>query len=261
MVARVRLELLWIHLPHHHQQRCRPRHSQVIVLLLLFLRQPCCASKFKCRTDFETQLKPPLCWVMAHSVSFSNSLQSSATFLDIDQSLTTMLPRLFRGTARLLSTEAAPYPFSTRAITPAPPYAGALESLRKGKGLMQHLHKTLPTPEKQELLATLFSHNHPSAIRPGSVLRVTMEHAPTSFAGVMLAVRRRGVDTSFVLRNIVQGTGVEMQFFVNSPHLKNVEVIRDHTGKRKGRRVRRAKLYYLRDAPDKMTAFASGVTE
>lgn len=171
-----------------------------------------------------------------------------------------MLPRSFRGTVRLFSTERPQYPFSTKVITPDPPYASPPESLRKGKGLMQHLHKTLPTPEKQELLATLFSHNHPDRIRPGSVLRVKMEHAPTSFAGVMLAVRRRGIDTSFVLRNVIQQTGVEMQFFVNSPHFKSVEILRDHTGKRGGRRVRRAKLYYLRDSPQKMTAFASGVT-
>jgi len=175
--------------------------------------------------------------------------------------LQNMLLRSFRGTARLFSTETLSYPFSNKFITPDPPYESPPESLCKGKGLMEHLHKTLPTPEKQELLATLFSHNHPDKIRPGSVLRVTMEHAPTSFSGVMLAVRRRGIDTSFVLRNVIQGTGVEMQFFVNSPHLKKVQVIRDHTGKRGGRSVRRAKLYYLRDSPVKMTAFASGVTE
>lgn len=172
-----------------------------------------------------------------------------------------MLPRSFRGTVRLFSTERLPYPFSNRVITPDPSYEFPPEPLYKGKGLMEHLHKTLPTPEKQQLLATRFSHHHQDRIRPGSVLRVTMEHAPVSFAGVMLAVRRRGVDTSFVLRNVIQGTGVEMQFFVNSPHLKDIKVLRDHTGKRGGRRVRRAKLYYLRDSPEKMTAFASGVTE
>jgi large subunit ribosomal protein L19 len=172
-----------------------------------------------------------------------------------------MLPRSFQGTARLFSTTRLSYPFSSRVITPDPPFESPPEPLCKGKGLMEHLHKTLPTPDKQQLLATLFSHKHPDRIRPGSVLRVTMEHAPTSFAGVMLAVRRRGIDTSFVLRNVVDGTGVEMQFFVNSPHLKDIQVLRDHTGKRGGRSVRRAKLYYLRDSPVKMTAFASGVVE
>ena len=172
-----------------------------------------------------------------------------------------MLPRSFRGSARLFSTERLSYPFSNKVITPDSPYESPPVSILQGKGLMEHLHKTLPTPEKRELLATLFSHKHPDKIRPGSVLRVTMEHAPVSFSGVMLAVRRRGVDTSFVLRNIIHGTGVEMQFFVNSPHLKDIQVLRDHSGKRGGRSVRRAKLYYLRNSPEKMTAFASGVTE
>lgn len=203
-----------------------------------------------------------------------------------------MLPRTsLRGVSRLISTSTAarnalvsanaagvtehilhastpapevplqPYPFSTRTLAPIPPFDINEDKLRNGKGIMEHLHKTVPNLDKQELLATLFAHNHPKALRPGSVLRVTMEHAPTSFAGVMLAVKHRGIDTSFILRNIVEGTGVEMQFFVNSPHLKNIEVLRDHTGTRKGRRVRRAKLYYLRDQSDKMTAFASGVTE
>ena len=174
---------------------------------------------------------------------------------------TTMLSWSIRGTARLLSTQNVSYPFATRVITPPSPFVQPPISLQKGKRIMEHIHKYLPTPDKQELLATLFSHKHPNRIRPGSVLRVTMEHAPTTFSGVLLAVRRRGVDTSFLLRNIIQQTGVEVQFFVNSPHLKDITVIRDHTGKRGGRRVRRAKLYYLRHSPEKMTAFASGVTE
>lgn len=172
-----------------------------------------------------------------------------------------MIPQSFRGTARLLSTHNLSYPFATRVITPPSPFVQPPTALQKGKRIMEHIHKHLPTPDKQKLLATLFSHKHPDRIRPGSVLRVTMEHAPTTFSGVLLAVRRRGVDTSFLLRNIIQQTGVEMQFFVNSPHLKDIKVIRDHTGKRGGRRVRRAKLYYLRHSPEKMTAFASGVTE
>lgn len=158
-------------------------------------------------------------------------------------------------------TPLQPYPFSTRTLAPIPPFDINEDKLRNGKGLMEHLHKTVPNFDKQELLATLFAHKHPKCLRPGCVLRVTMEHAPTSFAGVMIAMKHRGIDTSFILRNIVEGTGVEMQFFINSPHLKNIEVLRDHTGTRKGRRVRRGKLYYLRDQSDKMTAFASGVTD
>lgn len=177
-----------------------------------------------------------------------------------------MLSRSLRETVRLFSTNVAPYtgpnyPFATQIKAPSPPFKFVPEYLRKGKRIMEHLHATLPTRSKHEMVTTLFSRNDPNRIHPGSVLRVTMEHAPTTFTGVLLSIRRRGIDTSILLRNIIQGTGVEMQFFLNSPHLKDIKVIRDHSGKRGGRRVRRAKLYYLRHSPEKMTAFASGVIE
>jgi len=107
----------------------------------------------------------------------------------------------------------------------------------------------------------LFSRRHPERLLPGSVVAVTLAHAPTSFSGVLLSVRRRGPDTSFVLRNIVHRTGVEMQFFVNSPHVKEIRVIQraGGGGGKEGRRMRRAKLFYLRDSPEKMSEISAGV--
>ena len=93
-------------------------------------------------------------------------------------------------------------------------------------------------------------------------MTVKLMHAPATFSGVLVSIRRRGVDTSFVLRNIISRTGVEMQFFVNSPHLKDIKVVSrpaGNAGKTEGVRVRRAKLFYLRDSPDKMTAISAGV--
>jgi len=87
-------------------------------------------------------------------------------------------------------------------------------------------------------------------------------HAPATFSGVLVSVRRRGLDTSFVLRNIISRTGVEMQFFVNSPHLKDIKVISragGGSGRKEGVKVRRAKLFYLRDSPEKMTAISAGM--
>lgn len=162
---------------------------------------------------------------------------------------------------RSVSTTTKPYPFSNVAILPPEPETPATPSLRKGKGIMEHIHKTLPSPEKQAIISTLFSRRHPNRILPGSVLAVTLAHAPTSFSGVLLSIRRRGPDTSFVLRNIVQRTGVEMQFFVNSPHLKEIKVIQraGGGGGKEGRRMRRAKLFYLRDSPEKMSEISAGV--
>lgn len=165
--------------------------------------------------------------------------------------------------ARSLATSAANYPFSKAVIIPAQPTTAPPAPLLQGKGLMAHLHKTLPAPEKQKLLATLFSKKHPDRILPGSVLTVSLNHAPLSFSGVLLSVRHRGNDTSFVLRNVINRTGVEMQFNVASPHVKDIKIVQraggGTGGGRVGRRMRRAKLFYLRDSPEKMTAISSGV--
>ncbi|RDB23226.1 54S ribosomal protein subunit img1, mitochondrial [Hypsizygus marmoreus] len=132
---------------------------------------------------------------------------------------------LCRTAVRAMSTArpSSTYPFSKTALIPPPPPVAPSKPLREGKGLMQYLHKSLPTPEKQELLRSLFSRSSPTRLFPGSILTVTLEHAPTTFTGVLLAIRRRGPDTSFVLRNIIQRTGVEMQFFANSPHVKDIK--------------------------------------
>ena len=111
------------------------------------------------------------------------------------------------------------------------------------------------------MVNVLFSRRHKDRILPGSVLTVHTQQAPHVFSGVLLAVRRRGPGTSFTLRNVVQKMGVEAQFFVNSPDLQRIEVVRKagegvgHAGKR----PRRAKLTYLRHSPEKMSVLAAGV--
>ena len=181
-------------------------------------------------------------------------------------------PACRAASSRLLSTSAKPYPYSQVAIIPPPPAGSPPPALLQGKGLMAYLQHTLPSTEKQKLIGTLFSKSHPDRVRPGSVLSLTLAHAPTSFSGVLISVRRRGPDTSFVLRNVVQRTGVEMQFFVNSPHVKDIVVVSragggggnsgnggaaDRKKKRKG--LKKAKLFYLRDSPERMTAASAGV--
>ncbi|KAG2058900.1 hypothetical protein BDR06DRAFT_875469 [Suillus hirtellus] len=165
---------------------------------------------------------------------------------------------------RHLSSNTAVYPFSKAVLLPPPPPeipASQMEALRQGKGIMAYLQKNLPHPAKQKWLATWFARRHPDRLLPGSVLSVSLEHAPTTFSGVLLSIRRRGPDTSFTLRNVIQRTGVEMQFFVNSPHVKDIKILQraGGGGGKEGRRQRRAKLFFLRDAPGKMTAISAGV--
>ncbi|HUW50051.1 MAG TPA: 50S ribosomal protein L19 [Sulfuricella sp.] len=65
-----------------------------------------------------------------------------------------------------------------------------------------------------------------------------------AFEGVVIAKRNRGLNSSFIVRKISNGEGVERTFQTYSPQIENVEV------KRRGD-VRRAKLYYLRDRSGK----------
>lgn len=65
-----------------------------------------------------------------------------------------------------------------------------------------------------------------------------------AFEGVVIARRNRGLNSSFIVRKISSGEGVERTFQLYSPTIASIEV------KRKGD-VRRAKLYYLRERSGK----------
>ena len=60
-----------------------------------------------------------------------------------------------------------------------------------------------------------------------------------AYEGVVIAKRNRGLNSSFIVRKISSGEGVERTFQTYSPSVASIEV------KRKGD-VRRAKLYYMR---------------
>lgn len=84
--------------------------------------------------------------------------------------------------------------------------------------------------------------------RAGDVIRVSYSHSladtrpPLFFTGICIAVRRRGLASAFVLRNVVEGVPVERGFPMYSPLIRDAEVLAH-------KKVRRAKLYYLRHKP------------
>ncbi len=65
-----------------------------------------------------------------------------------------------------------------------------------------------------------------------------------AYEGVVIAKRNRGLNSSFIVRKISSGEGVERTFQTYSPLIASIEL------KRRGD-VRRAKLYYLRDRSGK----------
>ena len=71
-------------------------------------------------------------------------------------------------------------------------------------------------------------------IKEGSRERIQL------FEGTIIAKRGGGISETFTVRRVAYGCGVEKTFPLHSPHVAKVDVIRQ--GK-----VRRAKLFYLRD--------------
>ena len=71
-------------------------------------------------------------------------------------------------------------------------------------------------------------------IREGSRERIQM------FEGTVIAIKGSGISKTFTVRRLSYGVGIERVFPLHSPNVESVQVIR--SGK-----VRRAKLYYLRD--------------
>ncbi len=65
-----------------------------------------------------------------------------------------------------------------------------------------------------------------------------------AYEGVVIAIKNRGLNSSFTVRKVSHGEGVERVFQTYSPAIAEVTV------KRRGN-VRRAKLYYLRDRSGK----------
>ncbi|MGD8323991.1 MAG: 50S ribosomal protein L19 [Gammaproteobacteria bacterium] len=65
-----------------------------------------------------------------------------------------------------------------------------------------------------------------------------------AYEGIVIAKRNRGVNSSFTVRKVSHGEGVERVFQTHSPAVAEIKV------KRRGD-VRRAKLYYLRDRSGK----------
>ena len=72
------------------------------------------------------------------------------------------------------------------------------------------------------------------------------------FEGVCIAKKNRDINSSFTVRKISFGEGVERTFALYSPNVSSIKIVR--SGK-----VRRAKLYYLRDRKGKSARIAEKI--
>jgi large subunit ribosomal protein L19 len=94
---------------------------------------------------------------------------------------------------------------------------------------------------------------------PGDTLRVNVKvkegerERVQAFEGVCIARKNAGVNSSFTVRKISYGEGVERVFPLYSPRIGSIELLRRGD-------VRRAKLYYLRDRRGKSARIAEKMT-
>ena len=167
------------------------------------------------------------------------------------RSLTTTSPlRLSQRHLRLTDgqlTPLPPQPTPTTSATstskriktyPPPPSTAALIPNRSPINHLTTVQlQTLdPTGQRQGL----FSRTSREAARVGDILLVRQKGGDP-FAGVCLNIRRRGIDTAILLRNQLTRVGVEMWFKIFSPNVEGIELV-----KRREKRARRARLYYMR---------------
>lgn len=102
------------------------------------------------------------------------------------------------------------------------------------------MNKAIAAMTKDQLRA------EPLDIKVGNTVRVHVRIKEGSrervqiFEGIVIAKKHGGISETFTVRRVSYGVGVEKVFPINSPSIEKVELVR------KGK-VRRAKLYYLRD--------------
>ena len=98
------------------------------------------------------------------------------------------------------------------------------------------------------------------AMRPGDTVRVHVKVREGDkeriqiFEGIIIGLHRGGARASFTVRKVSFGQGVERIFPLHSPTIAKVDVVRSA-------RVRRAKLYFLRDLKGKAARMKESVTK
>jgi large subunit ribosomal protein L19 len=108
---------------------------------------------------------------------------------------------------------------------------------------------------EQEEIAKLSAARAVPEFRPGDTLKVNVKviegtrERVQAFEGVCIARANRGIGSSFTVRKISYGEGVERVFPLYSPRIDSIEVVRQGA-------VRRAKLYYLRGLTGKAARIA-----
>ncbi len=100
--------------------------------------------------------------------------------------------------------------------------------------------------EAEQLKSNLPDIQVGDTVRVGVRIKEGNKERTQPYEGTVIAKRNGGINETITVRKIFQGVGVERVFLLHSPRIESIKVLR--RGK-----VRRAKLYYLRDRVGKAT--------
>ncbi|MGY8911155.1 MAG: 50S ribosomal protein L19 [Flavobacteriales bacterium] len=83
-------------------------------------------------------------------------------------------------------------------------------------------------------------------VRLGVEIREGKKTRTQAYEGVIISQKNSGINKTITVRRVMQGIGVERCFLLHSPKIKTIEIKRSS-------KVRRSKLYYLRELSGKAT--------
>ncbi|XP_031501601.1 50S ribosomal protein L19-1, chloroplastic-like [Nymphaea colorata] len=146
-------------------------------------------------------------------------------------------------------SQEVPSSSGTSVATLEPPEAGAQSVERKPRvklgDIMGILNKrAIEASEKERPIPD---------IRTGDVVQIKLEvpenrRRASIYKGIVMSRQNAGIHTTIRIRRIIAGVGVEIVFPLYSPNIKEIKVV-SH------RKVRRARLYYLRDKLPRLSTF------
>jgi len=109
-----------------------------------------------------------------------------------------------------------------------------------------HAQEILRSIEAEQLKDSLPEIYIGDTVRVGVIIQEGNKERTQPYEGTVIAKRNGGINETITVRRVFQGVGVERVFLLHSPRIESIKIVR--RGK-----VRRAKLYYLRDRVGKAT--------
>jgi large subunit ribosomal protein L19 len=109
-----------------------------------------------------------------------------------------------------------------------------------------HAQEIIRSIEAEQMKTNLPEIHVGDTVKVGVVIQEGGKERTQPYEGVVIGKRGAGINQNITVRRIFQGVGVERVFLIHSPRIESIKILR--RGK-----VRRAKLYYLRERIGKAT--------